>query len=126
MLKTDKKGKDYYGSSMWTTMHVFAAAYDGSTKKAKAFIKYVRKIIPILFPCKTCADHWLQVLEEIPPENYLSNNHDLFFFTYIAHDRVNDNYNKHHPDKPKKISPDFNDCKIFYFKLLSAECADCQ
>lgn len=65
-------------------------------------------------------------LKKYPIDKYLCNNHDLFFWTYVLHDAVNQEHNHLKPDEPPKFSPPFDDVKDFYFKALSEECKACQ
>jgi hypothetical protein len=76
-------------------------------------------------PCKECGEHLVQNLENLDVRTYLTNNHDLFFFTYVLHDMVNQQHNIHKPDEPKKVSPNFDDVKAEYFRALVAECQVC-
>lgn len=60
-------------------------------------------------------------------DKYLSNNHDLFYWTYILHDAVNQEHNKHAPKGTSmKYSPPYDDVKARYFKALADYCAECK
>lgn len=63
-------------------------------------------------------------LEAFPPDPYLSNNHDAFFYSYLLHDLTNAKISAQ--SKTPKVSPDFDDVKGFYFSGLVQECKECQ
>jgi hypothetical protein len=121
-LKTDKRGRDFWGPSEWTSLHTKAAVY--KPEKAQAFKNYINAL-PDLLPCEECGRHLAANLKKYPVDNYLGNNHDLFFWTYILHDAVNQQHNTYKPDEPKKYSPEFEKVKRFYFKALGEDCKVC-
>lgn len=117
------KGKDFWGPHFWRTIHCAAAAYKPENEKEfRDFIMALGNIIP----CDSCKQNWWSNLEKIPMDKYLSNNHDLFFWTYIIHDIVNKEYNSLNPNSPKKISPDFYRIKAQYFSALNEDCKACK
>jgi hypothetical protein len=117
------KGKDFFGPPYWTTIHCVGATYQPA--KAQSFTNFMYSLIDLL-PCDECGEHHGFNLEQFPLEKYLRNNHETFFWTYLIHDAVNQQINSAHPDKPKKISPPFEDVKRKYFNALSDGCKNCQ
>lgn len=117
-----KRGRDFWGPSEWTALHAKAAAY--KPEKAAAFKAYVHALAELL-PCEECGKHFAENLKKYPVENYLRNNHDLFYWSYIIHDSVNQQHNIYKPKEPKKYSPPFDKVKQFYFKALGADCKVC-
>lgn len=116
------KGKKFWGDSYWKTIHCSTAAY--KPENAKPF-KQFTEALPYLLPCEECSEHLIANLKIVPVDSYLGSNHDLFFWGYIIHDRVNQAYNKEHPDQPPKYSPPFDQVKAYYFRALSEDCKAC-
>lgn len=123
MSKSAKlKGRAFWGPAQWKALHSIAVAYRPCN--APAFKNYINAM-KYLLPCEKCCDHLKANLEKYPVDPYLNNNHDLFFWTYLLHDAVNQSHNKHSPDEPRKYSPPFEDVKSYYFSAISNECKDC-
>ena len=121
--KPSKRGRDYIGDPTWDVLHTFGAAYTPDKYlDAVAFVKS----LGALFPCAHCRENFKKKLVKYPIENYLKNNHDFFFWTYLVHDDVNKSYNEHHPDKPQKYSPPFDKVKDWYWQVVSDECKECE
>lgn len=121
-----KKGRPFWGPDVWGSIHIFAASYKPSSFTA---FKTYMNILPDLLPCPTCGEHLRKNLADLPPDNYMRNNHDLFFWTYVIHDKVNNQCNASR-DLTKhdeiKISPPFDEAKRYYFSGLGEECKVCQ
>jgi len=115
------KGRDFFGSSMWSTLHCVAVTY--TPDKAKAFVSLLWAYVELL-PCAECRVNLKKKLEKIPPDAYLRNNHDLFFYTYALHDLVNQDVSRHHGKKKKK-SPPYLEIKQRYFSALGEQCKEC-
>lgn len=122
--RPEKKGKPFWGPPIWSTIHIMAASYKPSAAFSfKAFLE----ALPDLLPCPSCGEHLRKNLEEHPPDKYMRNNHDLFFWTYVLHDTVNSQCNSvMSPNDKKKVSPAFDDAKRYYFSGLGEECKICQ
>ena len=118
-----KKGRGFWGPPHWTCIHSDAAAY--KPEKAVAF-KTLMYCLPELLPCEECCANLKKNLAKYPIDGYLRNNHDLFLWTYILHDAVNQEHNHMKPREPPKYSPPFEQVKQFYFKALAEECKACQ
>ena len=125
-IRSEKKGRDFWGEPAWTTIHSLAAAY--TPDKCDEFKTFVTSFFKLL-PCPSCSKHAQANLKILPLEPYLGNNHDLFFWTYVFHDAVNQQCNERNTsenrDKPKKSSPNYDDIKTYYFKALVSECKVC-
>lgn len=79
-----------------------------------------------LLPCDYCCEHFKKNLKKFPPDNYLDNNHNAFFYGYLLHDLVNQDHNAHRNGQAKKESPPFDEVKSFYFRAVGEECKDCK
>jgi hypothetical protein len=109
-----KRGMEFFGPSKWNSIHSTCAAY--VPENCGKFKDWIRLEFELL-PCKTCKSHALQMLKDMPPDAYLSNNHDLFFWSYLIHDTVNKRLGKQ--------SPNYHAIKRYYFEALNTECAAC-
>jgi hypothetical protein len=119
-----KKGRKFWGDTIWGGLHIFAAAY--KPEVSSSFKNYINAY-PDLLPCPACGEHFRTNLKKYPPDKYMRNNHDLFFWTYVMHDLVNGQCNANmSPDEIKKQSPAFDDVKRYYFSGLGEECKVCQ
>lgn len=118
----EKKGRAFWGPFEWTSIHTKCAAY--KPEKAAAFKTYIYSLAELI-PCEDCGKHFLANLKKYPVENYLDNNHNLFFWSYLIHDAVNLQINAANPGNPKKISPKFDKIKSYYFKALGEDCKVC-
>lgn len=116
------KGRDFWGPPIWTTIHILAATL--RPENANAYVQFLNSLTQLL-PCEKCKAHLKEKLTAFPPEPYLSNNHDAFFYSYMLHDMANEQITQENPATPKE-SPDFDEIKSFYFSGLSQECKDCQ
>lgn len=118
-----KKGKDFWGDPVWKTLHIFAATLRPGC--GEAYKTLLTVCLPVLLPCEDCCKNLRRKLAEIPPDAYMGNNHDAFFYSYLLHDLVNEHVNRDHPESPQKSSPNFDDIKAYYFGSLSQECKNC-
>lgn len=117
-----KKGRDFWGPSEWQSLHSKCAVY--KPEHASAFLAYINAL-PSILPCEECGKHLKKNLKDYPPDVYLGNNHDLFFWSYLLHDTVNQQINAANPGKPKKVSPPFDKIKAYYFRALGEDCKVC-
>jgi len=123
LYRIPKKGKTFWGESLWDTIHIFGASLRPSSIIAfKSFLN----LLPDLLPCADCGVHFKGFLEKVPVDVYLRNNHDAFFWTYLAHDSVNKRHNTalKSGEKPKQ-SPPFEIAKRYYFTGLGQDCKIC-
>lgn len=118
-----KKGRAFWGPPFWNSIHSVAAAY--KPERAEAFKRFVHSL-PELLPCEECCKNLTENLKKYPVDGYLRNNHDLFLWSYILHDAVNQEHNHKKPREAPKFSPPFESVKLFYFKALSEDCKACQ
>lgn len=117
-----KTGKDFWGGPTWTVIHTFAATLKPEDAEAfKAFLWSLTRLLP----CEVCRKNLIKKLTDHPPDPYLTNNHDAFFYSYFIHDLVNQHITKYHPESPK-ISPPYDEIKAYYFRALGKECSDCK
>lgn len=123
---TELKGKKFWGPPIWTTIHILAATLrpeDGEV--FKVFLESLTRLLP----CDICRQNLVYKLQTVPPDPYLTNNEDAFFYTYFLHDMVNESVSRDAmaagKDKVRE-SPPYEDVKIFYFDALSQECEGCK
>ena len=119
---SQKKGRDFWGPPIWITIHTLAATLKPGD--AGAFKTLLWSLTELL-PCDFCRTNLAEKLRNHPPDTYLRNKEDAFFYTYILHDMANQHISKYHPDSPKN-SPPYDDVKAFYFSVLGEECKDCK
>ena len=108
-------GKEFWGPSVWKTIHSFAIAYTPDQKQQ--FKNYINSLQYIL-PCQACREHLKQNLKILKIDDYLSNNHQLFLWSYLLHDRVNRQLGK--------SSPPFEQIKIIYMNGMGPDCQSCK
>lgn len=113
-MEERKKGMDFCGASIWKTIHSEAVTYMPENRAAyKAFIESQVQLLP----CKKCRAHLKENLQKIPIDPYLTDNHSLFFWTYLLHDIVNKSLSVR--------SPPYDKIKAVYFQALKSECSNC-
>ena len=117
------KGKDFWGPPIWTSTHILAATL--RPENGEWYKKYL-ECLSHLLPCEECKKNLKTKLSTHPPDAYMSNNHDAFFYSYLLHDLANEHISLAHPATPPKESPDYDQTKAFYFGGLAQECKDCQ
>ena len=123
MNRHNLKGREFWGPSVWRTLHSFAAAYTADKKESALVFVYS---LPHLLPCEICRAHLVQNLQRMPPENYMKDNHTFFFWTYALHDVVNQQINAANPGLRRKISPPIEIVKNEYFHALADDCRACK
>lgn len=106
----------FAGPATWHFLHSTAATYDGSDSSKRGFISIIDGIQKT-FPCPNCRKNLAKHLKELPLEKYLDNCDDLFLWTYLMHDKVN---------QLKHVkSPPLNEVKKYYFNTLGVICQSC-
>lgn len=123
MEPSKQKGRAFWGPPQWHSIHSIAATY--TPQKARYFRSFMEALSHLL-SCDECCVHLQQNLISFPMDPYLGNNHDVFFWTYMLHDAVNMQHNKHKPNETPKYSPPFDEVKKWYFNALSSECEGCR
>lgn len=59
--------KEDLGRATWTFLHTLAAQYpDKPTRQQRRDVKELMSIMTRLYPCKTCADHFKEILKAYP------------------------------------------------------------
>ena len=120
------KGKNFWGPPIWTTIHILAATLSPETAQ---YYKTFLECLTHLLPCEQCKRNLAEKLRNHPPDAYLSNNHDAFFYTYMLHDLANEHISAEHIENGhselQKESPNYDEIKAFYFSGLSQECKGC-
>jgi len=115
-------GKNFWGQPIWTTFHILSATYKPEHKDAYlCFLNSLRDLLP----CETCRLNFKKTLINIPPDSYLSNNNDTFWYSYIIHDAVNKHCTSDSGEIVLKESPRFEEIKHYYFNSLGKDCHQC-
>lgn len=58
------------------------------TQKVRAYVAMLRSLKHTL-PCEYCRDSYRQYWKELPIENYTKSRHDMMYWLYLIHDKVN-------------------------------------
>ena len=81
---------EVWGPVFWGTLHIVALAYpDEPSYSEKRAAKEFYKSMVFLLPCPACRQHFAEILESIPVENWLDNRKSLIEWNVTAHNRVN-------------------------------------
>lgn len=110
----ERTGKDFWGPAVWKTIHCLAAAYTPDQKNSyRAFIMSLTQTLP----CEVCRQHLVENLKQLKIDDYLTDNHSLFLWSYFLHDLTN--------KKLEKKSPSYQSVKLAYFNGMGPECTAC-
>lgn len=112
---TTRKGKDFWGPPIWTTLHILAYCYD--PKHKDEFIEYMW-LLTLLLPCDYCKKNLETKLKKYPPERYTKSSGQMFYYSYIIHDLANQHITRYHPQTPK-TSPSYDDISKIYSHGMS-------
>jgi hypothetical protein len=81
---------EVWGPVFWGTLHIVALAFpDEPSYAEKRAAKEFYKSMAFLLPCPVCRNHFAEILEGAPVENWLDNRKSLIDWTVAAHNRVN-------------------------------------
>lgn len=84
-----------FGPSLWGAIHYIAlGSPDVFDTTAKNVYNNFYSSLPQLIPCNSCAQHFQELLNTIPINNYLYGSSSLFEWTVIVHNAVNRKINK--------------------------------
>jgi hypothetical protein len=108
-------GNYFWGPAVWKTIHSFAVSYTPDQREQFRF--FINNLTNIL-PCEMCRKHLRDNLRALPIDNYLSDHNRLFLWTYLLHDRVNQQLGKK--------SPPYEQVKKIYFQHMGTTCTDCK
>jgi hypothetical protein len=111
-----KKGEEFWEEDVWFVIHMFATTL--KPENATYYKQYLFCLTRLL-PSQNMRRVLKSTLESFPPDAYLSNNHDAFFYSYAIRDIVNSK------SQTPKNSQNFDDMKSFYFTGLFQECKEC-
>jgi FAD-linked sulfhydryl oxidase len=85
--------KEELGRSTWTFLHTLAAQFPiRPTKQQQRDVKELMAIISRLYPCKTCAEHFKEILKTNPPK--AKSGLDLVQWMCQVHNLVNKSLGK--------------------------------
>lgn len=101
-----------WGPFFWHTMHIVALGYPlkptyGHKKAAKEFYES----LAFLIPCPICRQHYTDFMKQMPITPFLDSRNDLFRWTNVLHNNVNETLGK-----PKVTELD----AITYYQRLGA------
>lgn len=84
-----------WGACLWKALHFIAIGYpkDPTFQDVTAYKEFFENLWKVL-PCNSCSVNYRRHLKEIPLDGYLLNNHKLFEWTYLIHNKVNEELNK--------------------------------
>ncbi len=99
-----------WGEGLWKYLHT-AAANSSTPEQRNEFVVMIMAIIPTL-PCKVCREHFKTNMRRIDIRNYMQNQVQLFMWTFLMHDAVNQAQGKTGEDR---IS--FLEAKQMYFEV---------
>ena len=118
-------GKNFWGPPIWTTFHILSATY--KPEHVESYLCFLNSLKDLL-PCDVCRENFRKVLHENPPDSYLGNHHDTFWYSYIIHDAVNQHVTTSKEEKGVigKKSPPYEQVKHHYFKSLGKDCQQCK
>lgn len=106
--------RTFAGPAWWVVLHSAATTY--TPENRSGFLSLV-KGTGESFPCPTCRENFKKHLLELPIEKYLANRDELFMWTYLMHDKVN---------QLKHVkSPPLQSIKRYYFESLGVNCSNC-
>lgn len=98
----------------WVVIHSISTTY--SPESAQAYVTFM-KCMCVLFPCDECRQTFCKIISQQPPNKYLTNNNDTFFWSYFVHDLVN---KMQHRDMEE-----YSKLRTIYFKSLKNDCKSC-
>jgi len=110
-----KTGKDFWGPNIWATIHILASTYRPENKEQfKSFLWS----LTYLLPCDFCRKNLEKKLLSHPPDNFLNNRDDAFYYTYLLHDLANQHISTYHR---KKKSPPYEVVKKYYYSRMNID-----
>lgn len=86
---------EVWGPVFWSTLHIVSLSYaDEPTYAEKRAAKEFYSALPYVLPCPVCREHFREVLQALPVENWLDNRNSLVEWVWMAHNRVNERLGK--------------------------------
>jgi len=111
-----KNDEYFWEDNTWFVVHMMAATLRPETAIwYKDFLFSLAKLLPT----ENLRTIFGTTLVSFPPDAYLSNNNDAFFYSYAIRDIFNSKL------KVPKKSQNYDDMKSFYFTGLFQECKEC-
>eukprot|EP00735_Rhodelphis_limneticus_P001100 TRINITY_DN11659_c0_g1::TRINITY_DN11659_c0_g1_i1::g.17466::m.17466 TRINITY_DN11659_c0_g1::TRINITY_DN11659_c0_g1_i1::g.17466 ORF type:complete len:179 (+),score=-7.82,sp/Q63042/ALR_RAT/46.60/4e-31,Evr1_Alr/PF04777.8/1.3e-28,Med27/PF11571.3/0.011 TRINITY_DN11659_c0_g1_i1:75-611(+) len=82
--------KDTLGRSTWTLLHSIAAYFPENPSPAQQqdFLSFINSFAK-LYPCRQCSQNFQTLLQQFPPNAWLSSRHDLCQWMCKVHNDVN-------------------------------------
>lgn len=86
---------EIWGPMFWSTLHITSLAYpDDPTYAEKRAAKEFFNALAHLLPCPVCRNHFSEILQKSPVENWVDNRKSLTEWTWSAHNQVNQKLGK--------------------------------
>lgn len=98
----------------WVVIHSFSTTY--SPEAAQAYVDFI-ECMCVLFPCDECRPLFCNLVKKNPPNKYLTNNNDVFFWSYIIHQAMN--------KEQRKDIEDYAVLRNIFFTALKNDCKAC-
>lgn len=84
-----------FGPALWGAMHYIALGAPESLDSTQQLqYKQFYMSLSQVIPCYTCRQHFQEILNKYPIDNYLGNKETLFIWTVTVHNAVNKDLNK--------------------------------
>ncbi len=108
--KLKKYGPKFWGPPIWSMIHILAASFrPADAAYFERFVFLLQKFIP--------GKEYKQFINNNSIKPFLLSNDDLFYYTFVLHNYVNEKLNK-------PIAK-YSKVKSFYFSSLGKFCGDC-
>ncbi len=104
--------ESFWKEAFWDTLFSLATTLKPQNSAAlKSFLWTSSSLLPLTF-----SQLFQGCLRRHPPDAYMRNNNDAFFYVYLLYDCTS--------SRPEMVPP-FDDLKSYYFHALGAECKEC-
>lgn len=86
---------DVWGGPMWRTIHVVALGYPRNpSDQVRAAYREFYNSLKTVIPCITCRQGYINIVDDNPVEPALGTTEDLFNWTVVVHNKVNEKLGK--------------------------------
>ena len=81
----------FWGPDGWRLLHCIALGYpENPTLKDKEIYSDFFINLKYILPCVYCRNSFTEYTDELNINNYLNSKHDIFYWLYLIHNKVND------------------------------------
>ncbi len=109
----NSKNEKFWKGAFWDTLFILAATL--KSQYGPAFNKFLWTSSSLL-PSSSFSELFQACMRKHPPEEYMRNHNDAFFYIYLLYDCTS--------ERPGMV-PVFDDLRAYYFNALGAECNEC-